>query len=319
MSERITFKPLLDSTYGQSQVTKSDTPITNYQSYSFGNFVNNFIPQQMTPAQPEFIPVESSNPLGDTVGLNMSLVDHSVNTEEVTTAKMEFNNLVKEAPAPIPEQKFAIQPIPIEMDRSMLPKPVTRTIVDDAIGSVNSLINKQPSKAETVGRRLNNWFSRICDQKGADYITSGKITIDEVSKNAERILDDMISGRIDYSKQGYLIIQPVIIETLLNYCSNKLAISRAIQFSLGYVYNDFTNKEVIQSHNDFDRLSILNRIDDGLSRNITQSISIVNQDIGVYEVLYNKLQYVQITQNASSLFSLTTDLNNFRKQMKRRY
>lgn len=315
MSYRITFKPMVDSTCNQSQTSDS-------QSYDFGSFVNNITNNQhpTTMAQPEFIPIESNIPIGDTVGLNVNLIEHNTEvSSEDTPAKMEFNNLVKEAPPVIPEQKFAIQPIPIEMDRSMLPKPVTHNIVDDAIGSVNALINKQPSKTETVGRKLNNWFSRICDQKGSDYITSGKITIDEVSRNAERILDDMISGRIDYSKQGYLIIQPVIIETLLNYCSNKLAISRAIQFGLGYVYNDFTNKQIIQSHRDFDRLSVLNRIDDGLSRNITQSISIVNQDIGVYEVLYNKLQYVQITQNASSLFSLTNDLNNFRKQMKRRY
>ena len=70
---------------------------------------------------------------------------------------------------------------------------------------------------------------------------------------------------------------------------------------------------------DQERIKALSVIDDSLSRNITQAIAIVNQDIGMYEMLYNKLKYVEATKNASSLFSLPNDLGNLKKQMKRRY
>ena len=60
-------------------------------------------------------------------------------------------------------------------------------------------------------------------------------------------------------------------------------------------------------------------IDDSMSRNITQSIAIVNQDIGVYDILYKKLTFVEATKNVSSLFSLTNELNAYKKQLKKRY
>lgn len=209
--------------------------------------------------------------------------------------------------------RFALQPIPEDVDRSMLPK-VNLTTSDET----NAHLSKNGKVQDSISeRRVSNWFTRLLDQRGQDYISAGKLTVDEVSKNAERILDDMISGRIDYSKQGQYIIQPIIINTLINYCSNKLAINKAIQYSLGYVYNDYTNK--YEFTNDQDRIGSLTMIDDSMSRNITQAIAIVNQDIGIYEILYTKLKYVESTKNASSLFSLTNDLNNFKKQIKKRY
>lgn len=252
------------------------------------------------------------------VGLPIhNLVEPSTMTPKdgpVSTSTPQFNTLVGVDPNYQPQQKFAIQPIPIDVDRSMLPKPeVVNSVMEDATAH----LNKAQAQDYSVGKKVNNWFTRLLDQRGQDYIDSGKLSIDEVSKNAEKILDDMIAGRVDYIKQGPILITPIIIDTLINYCANKLAINRAIQFSLGYVYNDFTNRQSF--YDDPDRLTSLSTIDDSMSRNITQAIAIVSQDIGVYDILYRKLTFVEATKNVSSLFSLTNELNAYKKQLKKRY
>lgn len=252
------------------------------------------------------------------IGLPMhSLVEPSTMAPKdgpVATTTPMFNNLVGVDPNYQPQQMFAIQPIPEDVDRSMLPKPApANSVVEDATAH----LSKAQAQDYSVGRKVNNWFTRLLDQRGEDYISSGKLSVDEVSKNAERILDDMIAGRVDYIKQGPILISPIIIDTLINYCANKLAINRAIQYALGYVYNDYTSRQ--QLMNDPQRLASLSVIDDSMSRNITQAIAIVNQDIGVYDILYKKLTFVEATKNASSLFSLTNDLNAYKKQVKKRY
>ena len=215
-----------------------------------------------------------------------------------------FDNLISNY-TPNYDLKFGVQAIPVDMDRSMLPKPISQEDLH---------INKDE---KPTNKRISNWFSRLIDQRGEEYITSGRLTIEEVSKNAERIIDDMISGRIDYDKFGKYIILPVIIETLINYCSNKLAINKALSFSLGYIYNDYVEKANLID--DPERYSILMTIDDSLARDITQSIAIVNQDINIYTILFNRLSYVNYTKNVSNLYSLINELNVYKKQMKKRY
>lgn len=255
-----------------------------------------------------------------TIGLPMhNLVEpYTMTTKDspAITVEPSFNTLVGGIdPNYQPQQKFAIQPIPVDLDRSMLPKPIpVSSVMEDATAHLNKA---KAQEDYSVGKKVNNWFTRLLDQKGEDYISSGKLSIDEVSRNAERILDDMIAGRVDYIKQGPILINPIIIDTLINYCANKLAINRAIQFALGYVYNDYTNRQ--NFYDNPERSMNLSVIDDSMSRNITQAIAIVNQDIGVYDILYRKLVFVQATNNVSSLFSLTNELNSYKKQLKKRY
>lgn len=228
-------------------------------------------------------------------------------TPEVVGAS--FNRLVSHVPSES-SNRFGVQPLAENTERSMLPKPVTEEDI--------RIANERLSKAENSSKRkVSNWFSRLLDQRGQDYISSGKLSIDEVSKNAERIIDDMIGGRIDYDAYGKYIIDPIVIQTLINYCANKIAINKTLQFSLGYTYNDYISKNDLTD--DPERYMTLCGIDDGFARNMTQSISIVNQDIGVYSILYNKLCYANSTKNTSSLFSLVNDLNNYKKQMRKRY
>lgn len=227
-----------------------------------------------------------------------------VNNGEPTYANANFNNLVYQDTRNI-GREFSVAMVPEGQERSMLPKPELHN-------------NKNNSNAQNnnSGKKINNWFSRLIDQKGAEYITSGKLTADEVGKNAERIIDDMVNGRIDYNVYGQYIIIPSVIETLINYCYNKIAINNAIQFSLGYTYNDYVSRMGMQ---DAQRVYILNQIDDSMFRNITQAISIVNQDLYIFNTIYTKLNYVNTTKNASVLFSIASELKNYNRQAKKRY
>lgn len=252
------------------------------------------------------------------VGLPMDnlIVPDTNNATPKYVEKVSFGGLVSEPDPRYNEENFSVYSIPNGLDRSML--PIAGNITD-LIGSElnNSHNNKNNSSAEFSKKyKVTNWFTRLLDQRGEDYISSGKLTVDEVSRNAEKILDDMISGRVNYDTQAQYIINPVVIETLINYCSNKLAINKAIQFALGYLYTDYVNRGFIE---DTQRLENLAQINDALSRNITHAISIVNQDVDIYTILYNKLVYANDTKNISALFSLSNDLNNYKKQMKKRY
>ena len=98
----------------------------------------------------------------------------------------------------------------------------------------------------------------------------------------------------------------------MSYCRHQYRFVQGI-----YVYTDYTNKQCF--YDDPNRMANLAVIDDSMSRNITHSIAIVNQDIGVYDILYKKLTFVEATNNVSSLFSLTNELNAYKKQLKKRY
>lgn len=249
---------------------------------------------------------------------NDQAVNMSVNPREVPSQQQNpvpaqwpsFNKLISEAPTDV-NKKFSLQPIEDGYDRSMLPK---QNLASSALEEINSHLSKN-TRSDRSGKRPNNWFTRMIDQKGEDYFDNA--SVDDISRNAEKIIDDMISGRIDYNKIGSIIIKPVIIETLINYCSNKLAINKAIQYSLGYLYNDYTNK--MNFVDDTSRMAMLGSIDDSLSRNISQAISIEAQDIAIYEILYNKFMFVNATKNASSLLSLPNDLSTYNKMTKKRY
>lgn len=256
----------------------------------------------------------------ESVGLDINLVTSPIEenknfeTSEKAnlTESVTFSGLVRQDNKSS-EKKFGIQAS--SDDDSMLPDYMdSNNMIENAIKAATTVQPVNVSYNKSV--RKNNWFTRICDQKGEDYITSGKIRVDEI--NADKILDEMINGRIDYSKQGHLVMTPIIIETLIGYCSNKLSISKALQFSLCYLYNDINNTEEIKN-TDPNRFNTLIGINDGMRRNIAYSISIINQDIGVYETLYNKLSYAHNMRNISGLYSLTNELKVFKNMMKHRY
>ena len=137
------------------------------------------------------------------------------------------------------------------------------------------------------------------DQRGEDYIFSGKLTADEVNRGVGRIIDDIIYSRIDYVQQGKYLLQPSVIDTLLSYCHNKLAISYALQYAIGCAYNT--------------------PIPIGVGNNLDQAKFIVEQDIYIYGVLYNRLAQAKYTNNAIILCGVSGELNVHKRSLRVRY
>lgn len=169
--------------------------------------------------------------------------------------------------------------------------------------------------------RPESWISRTIDRKGADYFTSGRLSSEEVSKNAERIVDDIIKSRIDYNKFGQYLIMPIILDTLINFCSNKLSLSTAIQFSLGYTRNDYINNYMVHFHgvsrnSEYQSFGPNNSrtpggMDDITANNISRALEIINEDVIIYTMIKSALEQVYITRNPYELFSLTNNLNSY--------
>ena len=165
-----------------------------------------------------------------------------------------------------------------------------------------------------------SWISRTLDRKGADYFTSGRLTSNEVSRNAERIVEDIIKSRIDYNKYGQYLIMPIVLDTLINYCSNKLSLASAIQFSLGYTRNDYVNNYIthyygISREPQFQKFGGSSRepagIDDITANDISRALEIITEDVIIYNMIKQALQSVYVSRNPYELFSLTNNLNSY--------
>ena len=157
----------------------------------------------------------------------------------------------------------------------------------------------QPQPSNKPKFKVHNWFTRLVDQRGEDYILSGKLTSEDVNRGVGRIIDDIIYGRIDYIQQGKYLLQPSVIDTLISYCHNKLAISYALQYAIGCAYN--TNIPI------------------QIGSNLDQAKFIVNQDIYIYDILYNRLRQCKLSNNAMIMHSVSSELNTHKKALRTRY
>lgn len=82
--------------------------------------------------------------------------------------------------------------------------------------------------------QLYCWFSQLLHKKGQNYISDGLLRDQEVQRNLDRIVNDIVNGKIDYSQYGAYILQPVIFDNLLSYCRNKAAMISAELYCLSY-------------------------------------------------------------------------------------
>ena len=175
---------------------------------------------------------------------------------------------------------------------------------------------------QAQNNKASNWFSRIIEKKGPDCIRSGRLTTDEVSRNAERIIDDILKCRIDYEKYGSYVIAPVVLEPLIGFCTNKLAIDEAILYSLGYTHNDYVNGYISHSTgtNSMNQYFINNIripavLDDNLANNIAQALAIKSREVEVYTIVLQALKSVRVTKNPYELYGLTGRLNMYTRSM----
>lgn len=237
------------------------------------------------------------------VSLNLSPA--IIEEKPVTEASVDFSSLMTNTPMEdYVRQQFEISPVNDPHDvivYNQIPQ----------IPTVGSLINNPVPDSICNGRKISNWFTRMIDQRGEDFIAAGKISVDEVGKNVDKIIDDIIAGRVDFSKHGKYIIEPIIIDTILDYCANKVNLNTANLYTQNYFYSDYVNR-IQYMQTDPERFGILNT-NDNMIRNIVRSMSMADRDIGIYTILYNKFMIVKNTKNAMALISLNNELNAYRK------
>lgn len=231
-----------------------------------------------------------------------------IENKPINEASIDFSSLITNVPMETAvRQQFEISPVDNPKDvivYNQLPQQPT----------LGSLINNPVPDSICNGRKMSNWFTRMIDQRGEDFIAAGKVSVDEVGKNVDRIIDDIIAGRVDFSKHGKYIIEPIIIDTILDYCANKVNLNTANLYTQNYFYSDYVNRgQYMQT--DPERFGILNT-GDNMVRNIVRSMSMADRDIGIYTILYNKFMIVKNTKNAMTLISLNNELNNYRKLAK---
>ena len=237
------------------------------------------------------------------VSLNLSPA--IIEEKPITEASVDFSSLMTNTPMEdYVRQQFEISPVNDPHDvivYNQIPQ----------IPTVGSLINNPVPDSICNGRKISNWFTRMIDQRGEDFIAAGKISVDEVGKNVDKIIDDIIAGRVDFSKHGKYIIEPIIIDTILDYCANKVNLNTANLYTQNYFYSDYVNR-IQYMQTDPERFGILNT-NDNMIRNIVRSMSMADRDIGIYTILYNKFMIVKNTKNAMTLISLNNELNAYRK------
>ena len=167
--------------------------------------------------------------------------------------------------------------------------------------------------------RDNTWIAILVERKGEDYIDNG-LTSYEVSRNSERILDDIIKGRIDYNNYGKHLIKPVILDTLISFCATTLAKLNAYSYALGYVKTEYDNNAIMHAGNivtdklqsyTIDGYKTPGIMTDSLANNVSQLVSIVNQDIMIYYQVYNTLQAVSVSRNPFDFYALNNSISKY--------
>lgn len=176
------------------------------------------------------------------------------------------------------------------------------------------------------------WFSRLLARKGDDYITSGKLTDDEVLRNIDRIISDIINGKIDYSVYGNYVLLPVVFDNLLSFCRSRYNTTSAELYCLGYV-NWACETGIIQVAN-LDRyfpngqydlsqvqppfthdVSLWNNGISTISTSTKNTISTAIRDISFenskFKVLTEILESIQTTRNIFELQWATNGLKQY--------
>lgn len=80
-----------------------------------------------------------------------------------------------------------------------------------------------PVKGNINGNKNNkkkyNWFTRQIDQKGQDFMS--QLTKEQIARDAQSIIRDMVYGRIDYIEQAQYFYYPNFIPILIEACTDR--------------------------------------------------------------------------------------------------
>ncbi len=178
-------------------------------------------------------------------------------------------------------------------------------------------------------RQIECWFSRLLARKGEDYITSGKLGVMEVIRGVDNIINDIINGRIEYSKYGNYLLIPVVFDTLLSYCRDKASTTAAEMYCLNYtLWSAETGKITIantsrfpdkdpnnnQTGYPYDTMVLNNgfvTISQTMKNTIAVALREVSNEYNKFTFLRDIFESIQVTRNVYELEWATTKLKQF--------
>lgn len=168
-----------------------------------------------------------------------------------------------------------------------------------------------------AGKAPDCWFAQQLANFGSDYISGGKMNEIKVKRNIDRIISDIINGRIDYNLYGYCILYPPVFDTLTAYCNDQIVVKQAIDYSLNYTMMQIGLGNIrcdrgVQSDMIVDRSAEywsmasvqVNMITEGTRRNIMVAIEENRIELNKYMVIIYYLNRVSMTQNVFELMNI---------------
>lgn len=172
-------------------------------------------------------------------------------------------------------------------------------------------------------RIRSNWFSRMIEKEGPDFLDTGKITVEKISSNADRIIDDIVHGFINYDLYGSYIVHPIITNQLIQFCSNKLAELTAEQYALHHIHNEYVNNKLTVLSDlapatppaDVDSDHI---IFGSILTNIEMLIPRIDYNVYKYYTVKQCLEVVDVTKDPYRLYDIANIFSMYEKNNKRK-
>jgi len=180
-------------------------------------------------------------------------------------------------------------------------------------------------------RRMESWLSRLVDRNGEDYVKN--ITDAEVLRSIDRIIEDIIGGRINYDQYGNLLLIPAIFDNLLSYCRSRASTCFTELFCLNYTNmasetgqlqiantNYFPGSQMPENISYAAQVYDVNLWSQGFAtisqqtkNNLNTAIREKNIEYNKYSILANILGEVQVSRN---IFTLQWNTNGLKQYIR---
>lgn len=160
-------------------------------------------------------------------------------------------------------------------------------------------------------RSSDNYFSRLLQKKGPNYIDDGLLTEKEVGRSVEIIINDIINGRIDYDKYGYCILYRPVIDTLIGYCRDRLSMYNSILYCMNYTISQVAVGQLTLVGPIYP--DVPGTIRETAYQNIIYYYDKNKRELTKYTILLQALESVQVSQNVYELAYVTSNLKLYSK------
>lgn len=166
------------------------------------------------------------------------------------------------------------------------------------------------------------WISNMIDNRGEDFINT--LRTEEVIRNADRIISDIINGRIDYMIYAQYMMNSIILDTITSYCENKMNMANANAFAITYTLKGIDTGDIMiansnafyggQCNTEYDQYLVNNGktiASIGMRDILASTLRSENIDAQKYSILYSALVEAKITQNVFVLQYAANKLNGY--------